>query len=301
MNLDDLKMSGRHTVSNLSEYSIPDRWIRGRLNQVIREVQKTLENYKFNEATHTLYQFVWHEFCDWYLELIKPYLYQDADKNRKTLTQETLLKVLDDTLRLLHPFMPFITEEIWQQLPLKKEDGSIMKASFPKPDERFDDEPVAEEMNLVIEIITAIRNIRGEMNVPPGEQITVLLRTKDLEIQKRLQKNQSFIQYLAKVNEIRMGKEIEKAGDNAFAVVRDIEIFVPMERSRMEEEARRLQKEILRIEKEITFVNKKLSNEQFLSKAPREVVDEIKEKSMQYQAVQLKLEESLKKIKEVLG
>ena len=197
--------------------------------------------------------------------------------------------------------MPFITEEIWQQLPLKQEDGSIMKASFPKPDERFDDEPIAEEMNLVIEIITAIRNIRGEMNVPPGEQITVLLRTKDLEIQKRLQKNQSFIQYLAKVNEIRMGKEIEKAGDNAFAVVRDIEIFVPMERSRMEEEARRLQKEILRIEKEIAFVSKKLSNEQFLSKAPKDVVNQEKEKALQYQSTQNKLEESLKKIKEVLS
>ncbi len=301
MNLDDLKMNGMHAVSDLSEYSIPDRWIRGRLNQVIREVRKALENYKFNEATHTLYQFVWHEFCDWYLELIKPYLYQDVDKNRKTLTQETLLKVLDDTLRLLHPFMPFITEEIWQQLPLKKEDGSLMKASFPRPDERFDDEPIANEMSLVIEIITAIRNIRGEMNVPPGERITVLLRTKDLEIQKRLQKNQSFIQSLAKVNEIRMGKEIEKRSYNAFAVVRDIEIFVPMERSRMEEEGRRLQKEILRIEKEIAFVSKKLSSEQFLSKAPREVVDEIKEKGMQYQAVKLKLEESLKKIKEILS
>ena len=301
MNLDDFKMSGRHTVSNLSEYSIPDRWIRGRLNQVIREIQKTLENYKFNEATHTLYQFIWHEFCDWYLELIKPYLYQDEDKSRKTLAQETLLKVLDDTLRLLHPFMPFITEEIWQQLPLKKEDGSIMKASFPKPDERFDDEPIAEEMNLVIEIITAIRNIRGEMNVPPGEQITVLLRTKDLGIEKKLQRNQSFIRNLARVNEIRMGKEIEKAGDNAFAVVRDIEIFVPMERSRMEEEARRLQKEILKIEKEIAFVSKKLSNEQFLSKAPKDVVNQEKEKALQYQSIQNKLEESLKKIKEVLS
>jgi len=301
MNLDDFKINGMHTISNLSDYSLPDRWVRGRLNQVIREIQKALENYKFNEATHTLYQFVWHEFCDWYLELIKPYLYQDADKNRKTLAQETLLIVLDDTLRLLHPFMPFITEEIWQQLPLKKEDGSIMKASFPKPDERFDDEPVAEEMNLVIEIITAIRNIRGEMNVPPGEQITVLLRTKDLEIQKRLQKNQSFIQNLAKVNEIRMGKEIEKAGDNAFAVVRDIEIFVPMERSRMEEEARRLQKEILKIEKEIAFVSKKLSNEQFLSKAPKDVVNQEKEKALQYQSTRNKLEESLKKIKEVLS
>jgi valyl-tRNA synthetase len=300
MNLDDFKISGMHIISNLSDYSLPDRWIRGRLNQVIREVQKALENYKFNEATHTLYQFIWHEFCDWYLELIKPYLYQNEDKKRKALAQETLLKVLDDTLRLLHPFMPFITEEIWQQLPLKKENGSIMKASFPRTDERFDDEQVADEMGLVIEIITALRNIRGEMNVPPGEQITVLLRTKDLGIEKRLQRNRSFIQNLAKANEIRMGEKIEKTAYNAFAVVRDVEIFVPMDRSRMEEEARRLQKEILKIEKEIAFVNRKLSNEQFLSKAPQDVVNQEKEKALQYQSVQNKLEESLKKIKDVL-
>jgi valyl-tRNA synthetase len=301
MNLDDYKIGEMHTISNLSDYSLPDRWIRGRLNQVIREVQKTLGNYKFNEATHTLYQFIWHEFCDWYLELSKLYLYQNEDPHRRALTQETLLKVLDDTLRLLHPFMPFITEEIWQQLPLEKENGSIMKARFPRPDERFDGDPAADEMEQVIEIITALRNIRGEMNVPPGEQITALLRTKDLEIEKRLQRNRSFIQNLAKVNEIRMGEKIEKTDYNAFAVVRDVEIFVPMDRSRMEEEARRLQKEILKIGKEIAFVNRKLSNEQFLSKAPKDVVNQEKEKAMQYQSIQNKLEESLKKIKEVLG
>src|SRR4030042_3892550 len=210
--------------------------------------------------------------------MIKLYLYQNEGARRRALTQETLLKVLDDILRLLHPFMPFITEEIWQQLPLEKGNGSIMTASFPRPDERFDSDPAADEMEQVIEIITALRNIRGEMNVPPGEQITALFRTKDLEIEKRLQRNRSFIQNLAKVSEMRMGEKIEKTGYSAFAVVRDVEIFVPMDRSRMEEEARRLQKEMAKIEKEIAFVNKKLSNEQFLSNAPREVVDEIREK-----------------------
>jgi len=300
MNLDDFEIGRTATVSDLADYSLADRWIRGRLNQVIRDVEKALESYKFNEATHILYQFVWHEFCDWYLELIKPYLYQDKDRYRRTLTQKTLLKVLDEMLRLLHPIMPFITEEVWQQLPLRKEDGSIMKASFPKTDERFDDDQIANEMGLLIEVITALRNIRGEMNVPPGEQISVIFRIKDVEIGKRLERNRSFIQNLAKVNEIRMGQEIERTAYNAFAVVRDVEIFVPMDRSRMEEETKRLQKEILKIEKEIAFVNKKLSNVQFLSKAPRDLVDEMKEKAMQYQSIQSKLEESLKKIKEVL-
>jgi valyl-tRNA synthetase len=302
MNLHDLKIeSGPPQVRKKSDYSLPDQWIRGRLNQTIRNVQKSLEDYKFNEASHTLYQFIWHQFCDWYLELIKPYLYQDQDQERKTLTQETLLKVLDATLRLLHPFMPFITEEVWQQLPIKKEVESVMVADFPSPDEKFDDDPVASEMGLVIEIITAIRNIRGEMNVPPGEQIEVILRLKDEEDEKRIQRNQLFIQNLAKVKKLVIGKEIGKPSFSAFAQVQDVEIFVPMGRSRMEEEARRLQKEILKIEKDIVFVNKKLSNEQFLSKAPTEVVQEEKEKAFQYQAVRGKLEESLKRIKEALG
>lgn len=301
MNLDDFSGEGMDLSSHVESYSLPDRWIRGRLNQAIREVEKALDDYKFNEATHTLYQFIWHEFCDWYLELIKPSFYQGGDKNRRAVTQETLLKVLDDSMRLLHPFMPFITEEIWQHLPLKRETGSIMKASFPRPGERFDDEEVGREMGLVIEIITAIRNIRGEMNIPPGKQITVILRTKDPEDEKSLQRNRSFIQNLAKVDEIRMGEDIEKAEHHAFAVVRDVEIYVPMDRSRMEEEVRRLQKEISKIEKEVAFVSKKLSNEQFLSKAPPEVVDQEKEKALQYQSTREKFEESLKKIKEVLG
>jgi valyl-tRNA synthetase len=302
MNLCDLKIeSGPSQIRKKDDYSLPDQWIRGRLNQTIRDVQKSLEEYKFNEASHALYQFIWHQFCDWYLELIKPYLYQDQDRGRKSLTQETLLKVLDATLRLLHPFMPFITEEIWQQLPMKKEVESIMVAEFPSPDEDFDDDRVATEMGLVIEIITAIRNIRGEMNIPPGEQIEVILRLKDGEDEKRIQRNQLFIENLAKVKRLVIGKGIEKPSFSAFAQVEDVEILVPMGRSRMEEEARRLQKEILKIEKDMAFVNKKLSNEQFLSKAPEDVVNEMREKYQQYQIIQGKLEESLRRIEEALS
>jgi valyl-tRNA synthetase len=301
MNLEHFMAGQVPKVSNSMEYSLPDRWIRGRLNYAIRSIEKSFDEYKFNEASHTLYQFIWHEFCDWYLELIKPYLYQDKDLKLKRLTQKTLLEVLDAVLKLLHPFMPFITEEIWQQLPLEKEDGSIMIAEFPKPDKGFDDDRAADEMELVIEIVTALRNIRGEMNIPPGEQMDVLLHPKRREIGERLMRDQLFIQNLAKVKSLKVFQEIEKPAYSAFGVVRDVEIFVPMDRSRMEEEAKRLQKEILKVEKEIAFVNRKLSNEQFLSKAPTEVVQEEKEKALQYQAVRGKLEESLKKIEEALS
>ena len=301
MNLEDFMAGQVPKISDLMEYSLPDRWIHGRLNYAIRSIEKSLEEYKFNEASHTLYQFIWHEFCDWYLELIKPYLYQDKDLKLKRLTQKTLLEVLDAVLKLLHPFMPFVTEEIWQQLPLEKEDGSIMIAEFPKSDKGFDDDQAADEMELVIEIVTALRNIRGEMNIPPGEQIDVLLHPKRREIGERLLRDQRFIQNLAKVKSLKVFQEIEKPAYSAFGVVRDVEIFVPMDRSRMEEEAKRLQKEISKVEKEIAFVNRKLANEQFLSKAPTEVVQEEKEKALQYQAVRGKLEESLKKIEKALS
>jgi valyl-tRNA synthetase len=301
MNLDKFNVDKMTKEVLPKEFSLPDRWIRGRLNQVIREVQKSLEEYKFNEASHALYHFIWHEFCDWYLELAKLFLYKEGGKKRQNLTKRTLLEVLDSILRLLHPFMPFITEEIWQQFPQRKENESIMIAEFPKPNERYDDKAVEDEMALIIEVTNALRNIRGEMNLPPGEQITVLLRTKSKEIEKRLQENQSFIQLLALVKEFKFGQDIEKPLYSAFVAVQDVEIFVPMDRSRMEEEAKRLQKEIVKIEKESGFVLKKLSNEQFLSKAPPEIVQEVKEKALEFRSQREKLEESLNKIREMIG
>ena len=300
MNLEKFNVDEMTQEVPLKEFSLPDRWIRGRLNQVIREVRRSLEDYKFNEASHVLYQFIWHEFCDWYLELTKLYLYKEGGKKRRKLTQRTLLEVLDAVLRLLHPFMPFITEEIWQKLPQRKENESIMIAEFPKPDQRYDDEEVADEMGLIIEVTNALRNLRGEMNLPPGEQITALFRTRSAEVEKRLRESRSFIQSLVLVNQFKFGQDLEKPLYSAFTAVRDIEIFVPMDRSRMEEEAKRLQKEILKIEKESAFVMKKLSNEQFLSKAPREVVEEVKAKASEFRNQREKLEESLNKIKKMI-
>jgi valyl-tRNA synthetase len=175
-----------------------------------------------------------------------------------------------------------------------------MVGELPKPHEGYDDESVANEMGLIIEITNALRNIRGEMNLPPGEQITVLIRTKAEGMERMLRENQSFIQFLALVKEFKFGRDFEKPLYSAFVAIRGVEIFVPMERSRMEEEARRLQKEILKIEKESAFVIKKLSNEQFVSKAPPEVVQEVKEKALEFRTQREKLEESLHKIREML-
>jgi valyl-tRNA synthetase len=201
---------------------------------------------------------------------------------------------------MLHPFMPFVTEEIWQRLPVRKENESLMVAPFPKPEDRFDDEEVEEEMGLVIEVVTALRNIRGEMNIPPADQVDALLRTKGKGNKESIQRNHLFIQNLAKVKSLRVLERVQRPPYSAFAVVRNVEIFVPMDRSKIEEEGKRLQKEISKIEKEIAFVGRKLSNEQFVSKAPPHVVEEEKEKAAQYQALRGKLEQNLKKIEEAL-
>jgi valyl-tRNA synthetase len=300
MNLETLKTDAMPQTYSPEELSLPDQWIRGRLNETIRSVRKSLDEYKFNEACHVLYQFIWHEFCDWYLEMTKLYLYREGDKKRQDLTRQTLSEVLDAILRLLHPFMPFITEEIWQLLPQRKGNESIMVAEFPKPDGHFDDQRVEDEMAWIIEVVNALRNIRGEMNLPPSEQISVHIRTKNSESGKRLQQQESFIQFLASVKELKFGQNTEKPLYSAYAVVREAEVFVPMDRARMEEEAKRLQKEILKIEKESAFVKKKLSNDQFLSKAPPEVIQEVKEKAGGFESQRQKLEESLVKIKEML-
>ncbi len=290
----------RTALTSPETFSLPDRWIRRRLNETIRSVRKALEEYKFNEACHALYQFIWHEFCDWYLEMTKLYLYGETDQMRQDLTRQTLLETLDTILRLLHPFMPFITEEIWQQLPGQKEGESILVAAFPKPNEQFDDQGVEDEMALIIETVNGLRNIRGEMNLPPSEQISVHILTKDGSAERKLREQESFIRFLTSAKELNIGPTIEKPLYSAYALVQGAEIFVPMDRTRMEEEAKRLQKEIQKIEKESGFVMKKLSSEQFLSKAPPEVVREVREKAMGFQSQREKLGESLGRIKEML-
>lgn len=283
------------------DYGFADLWIKGRLNQTISQVREALDNYKFSEATHILYHFVWHQFCDWYLEMVKPFLYQDKDKKKKTISQKTLLEVLDGILRLLHPFMPFVTEEIWQKLPLIKKERSITITDFPDPDPEFYDEEIEKEMEQLIDLITSIRNIRAEMNVQPSEQINVIFNIENEMDGLMIKRNEIFIQNLAKVKDIRIEKEIQRPPISAFSRINNIEIFIPMQRSRMEAELRRIQKEIAKIENDISFINRKISNKEFISKAPKEVVEQEFEKASQYKIIKEKLEENMRKITEMLS
>jgi valyl-tRNA synthetase len=278
--------------------SLPNRWILSRLNETVREITEALAEYRFNDGAQAIYHFVWHEFCDWYLEMIKPVLYGKDDPQERTATQYVLLRVLDGALRLLHPFMPFITEEIWQRLPHDGE--SLMVADFPQYDEGLRDEEAIRDMDLVMRTIGGIRNIRGEMDIAPHKQVDVLLLAEAGDIRDRLERYREYIINLARVGSLSFISSGEKPRDVATAIIGDAEIFIPMAMDMdLDAEASRLEKEIRKVERDLEFVDRKLSNDKFMSKAPTEVVEKVKAKREALLVREKKLRESLGKIQEL--
>ena len=282
------------------EMSLANRWILSRFNETVREVTEALEEYRFNEGAQAIYHFIWHEFCDWFLELIKPVLYGKDDQQERTVTQYVLMRVLDGALRLLHPFMPFITEEIWQRLP--QEGKSIMIADFPRYDGGLRDEEAIGDMDLVMRTIGGIRNIRGEMDIAPNKRLDVLLLAEEDGIRERLEQCRKYVIHLARVDRLSFITSGQKPRDAARAVLRDMEILVPMGKGLdLEGEVRRLKKEIHKVEKDLEIADRKLSNDEFISKAPEEVVEKVKLKKEALLIREKKLRESLGKILEIQG
>jgi len=280
------------------EYTLSDRWILSRLNRTIEQVRGALENYKFNEGAHFLYQFVWHEFCDWYIELIKYYLYQKDDTKLKLNTQYVLLGVLKKVLCLLHPFMPFITEEIWSKLP--DSEGSITVYQYPKSDSNLIDEKAEAEMNLIIDIVGNIRNIRGEMNIPPVTQVEAFLYTEDQETCKKLERNKDHIKNLARIGTLSISSRKKEYKSSATSVVDKVEIFLSLKGIiDFYEEEKRLRKESEKIEKKLILLNKKLSNEDFLGKAPSHVIENERIEHMELVEKKKKFEEGIKRMQEL--
>jgi valyl-tRNA synthetase len=284
--------------------SLPDRWILSRLSKVTQNVTEALETYRFNDAAAEVYNFVWHEFCDWYLEAIKPALYGKEGQQKKKTTLKVLWRVMHDTLILLHPFMPFVTEEIWHKLPGTQ--GSIMKAVFPADRKDSADirrENKAEsEMGLLIELISAVRNIRGEMNVSPSLNLTAMIQTKETNIKTLLEQHQDIIINLAKLNVFSVNQSAERSKSSATAVIGGATLFVPLEGIiDFSQEARRLEKEMNKLSKELEVVSKKLKNDNFLSKAPNDVVAKVKAKHSDLQEKHKKLESHLARIKEFIA
>jgi len=281
MNLED----GIDTENRNRSYTLSDRWILTRLGLVSTDVAQALEDYRFNDAAMLCYQFIWHEFCDWYLEMAKQSLYGD-DNALKESTRATVQEVLTAALKLLHPFMPFVTEEIWQKLPGDKH--SIMIAEFPEASNFMEDKDALKEMALIMGVITGIRNICGEMNIPPSKDVSIIIDVANEEESDILSRNLAHIQTLAKVDDVSIASGVPKPEASATAVFGQNQVHVLLKGLlNFEEERKRLKKEISKIEKDIESSDKKLSNKNFLEKAPAEIVAKVNEK---VETLSLKLE-----------
>jgi len=279
--------SARLTLMNLDEnavlevpesasYGLPERWILTRLHKVAGETARAVEEFRFNDAANIAYQFTWHEFCDWYLEMAKHGLYSD-DPDLKRSSRFVLNKAMLAVIRLIHPFMPFISEELWHRMP--GAEGSVMKAPFPEPGEFQVDEDSLAEMDLVFGLIGAVRNIRGEMNIPPGKRVSVVVECPDEGEAALVRENLMHVKSLASVEEAEIVSASEKPEASATGVFGRNQVHVLLKGLLdFEEEKKRLRKAIQKLEKDLASSGKKLSNSAFLEKAPPEVVEEVRGK-----------------------
>jgi valyl-tRNA synthetase len=290
MNLDEEIMN---KYKNCKKYTAADKWILSRVNTVVREVTDNIEKFELGIAAQKVYDFIWGEFCDWYIELIKPVMYGE-DEEAKGVAFNVLNKVLTTSLQLLHPIMPFITEEIYTHLYTEYESITISK--WPEYEESMYDVKVEKDMEYIIEAIKSLRNVRTEMNVPPSRKAKVMAYVTESDALDAFKNGVTYFQKLASASDVEFVKSKEEAPENVVSVVtRGAEMFMPLlDLVDLEKELERLNKEKEKLEKEIDRVEKKLSNEKFVSKAPKEVVEEEKAKGEKYkemlQAVLLRLE-----------
>ncbi|MFW5986483.1 MAG: class I tRNA ligase family protein, partial [Halanaerobiales bacterium] len=277
-------------------YTLADKWMISRLNRVTREVDLALSEYNFGIVSQKLYDFIWNEFCDWYIEMIKGRLYQDEDDIGRKTAQHVGVRVLETIMRLLHPVMPFITEEIWQKLPGTGE--TVMNTDWPEPDNNAIDKRAEKEMKLLMDVIKYIRNIRNEMKVNPGKEIAAILNTSG-EILNILQKGTAYIKDLAGVGELKLTVNLnEKPDKSATAVVSNIEVILPLEDMvDLDKEIARLEDEVKEVESEIDRARGKLNNEGFVNNAPEELVEAEREKVKEYSAKKDKLLQRLEELR----
>jgi valyl-tRNA synthetase len=280
-------------LPDLDKLEMEDKWILSKLNALIPDVTENLDKYELGIAAQKLYDFIWDSYCDWYIELTKPRLYAE-DESSKQVAQQVLVYVLDQVLKLLHPFMPFITEEIWQALPHEGE--SIMIAKWPEADARLHFPAEEEELETVMDAIRAVRNRRAEMNVPPSKKSTLYVVT---EHQKAFRDGQAFITKLAYAEELFVSDTApEGHEDMVLAVTADAKLYMPMEQLvDFEKELARIAKEQANAEKNLQRIEAKLSNQGFLAKAPEAVVNSEKEKAEQLRKLLSQLEQSAARLK----
>ncbi|WP_203333139.1 valine--tRNA ligase [Planococcus beigongshangi] len=272
MTYEEIDLSGKKSVA--------DSWILTRLNETIEQVTSLAERYEFGEVGRLLYNFIWDDFCDWYIEMAKLPLYGE-DEDAKRMTRSVLAYVLDNTMRLLHPLMPFITEEIWQNLPTQGE--SITIAEWPKVDESLSDQSQSSSMKLLVDVIKSVRTIRAEVQSPMSKKVPLTISAKDAETHAVLEANSAYIERFCNPETLTIGQNIQAPEKSMSAVVSGAELFMPLEGLiDVDAELARLNKELEKWAKEVKLVQGKLSNERFVSKAPEAVVAEERAKEADY-------------------
>ncbi|ARK23626.1 valine--tRNA ligase [Sporosarcina sp. P37] len=289
MTYDEIDLSG--------EKSVADAWILTRLNETVEQVTSLADRYEFGEMGRALYNFIWDDFCDWYIEMAKLPLYGE-DEAAKKMTRSVLAHVLDHTMRLLHPLMPFITEEIWQNLPHEGE--SITVAKWPEMDEALMDKSRAGHMKLLMDIIKAVRNIRAEVNTPMSRKVDLYISAKDEATVAVLEENRSYLERFCNPEALTIGVKVNAPGKTMSAVVTGAELYLPLEGLiDIEEELARLTKELGKWQGEVKRVQGKLSNERFTSKAPEAVVAEERAKEQDYLEKYAAVERRIAELKEM--
>ncbi len=306
--LNKLWNAARFTLMNVGEERLPvpaegeldplSRWIRSRLNRTITEVEQALADYRFDLAAKALYEFVWHEFCDWYLELSKPALFEDADPATARATRHTLASVLETTLRLLHPFVPFVTEEIWQRVrtPAGIDHESIMTAPWPTTGPV--DEASEADADWLKNIISAIRSARTELNLPPGKHMPLLIQEGDQADHERLARFNDLIKRLARLENIDTVGNDRDSADCAVTLAGNMRLLIPLAGVvDVAEELARLGKQLEREQKGLENVEKKLANERFVANAPDAVVAKERQRLADHQTTVKELSAQVEKLK----
>ncbi|MDR0267747.1 valine--tRNA ligase [Paenibacillus sp.] len=269
---DDIDISG--------ELSTADRWILHRLNETSRDITRLIDAYEFGETGRLLYNFIWDDLCDWYIEFSKLSLYGE-DEAAKNTTKSVLSYVLDRTMRMIHPFMPFISEEIWQHLPHQGE--SITLAAWPEFDSSLENAEAAREMSILMDVIRAVRNIRAEVNVPMSKKVELMLKAGDEQLLQIVNRNEIYVQRFCNTSSFTAGLGLEAPDKAMTAIVTGAELYLPLAGLiDIDQEIARLEKELKNLNSEVERVEKKLGNQGFVAKAPAKVIEEEKAKMADY-------------------
>jgi valyl-tRNA synthetase len=293
MNLEGVSFEN---IDITGELSTADRWILHRLNETSREITRLIDSYEFGETGRQLYNFIWDDLCDWYIEFAKLSLY-GTDDAAKAKTQSVLAYVLDRTMRLIHPFMPFISEEIWQHLPHEGE--TITLAAWPEYDVALENPQAVAEMELLMDVIRAVRNIRAEVNVPMSKKVELIIKASNEETLSIITRNDNYIGRFCNTSSFEAGLNPETPDKVMSAVITGAELLLPLSGLiDIEQEIARLEKEVQTLNNEVERVEKKLSNQGFVAKAPAKVIEEEQAKQADYSA---KREKVLARIVELRG